>query len=102
VLVVVVARDATVRKRKRRGPFVREADRLAVVESLKPVDVALLGSLAGFDKTIGRVKPDVVFLGYDQDDVPGVPAIRSKKRLREYSTSRVVSAIKESLDNNIS
>jgi len=41
-LVVVVARDVTVRKRKR-VPIVNEVQRLEVVKMLKPVDEAYLG-----------------------------------------------------------
>jgi|GEM_PF-2916277 len=69
-LVVVVARDSTIIKRKGRPPVMKEADRRALVEGLKPVDRAILG---GTDldtaKVIRDVDPDIIALGYDQGDL---------------------------------
>lgn len=66
-LVVVVARDETVRNMKRRKPVLTERQRLEVVRSLKPVDVAVLGYKPfSFEKIINRFKPDIVVFGYDQ------------------------------------
>ena len=65
VLIVVVARDSTAMRRKGM-PFLGEADRLLMLSSLKPVDAAILGSEKSFSKTLERVRPDVVSLGYDQ------------------------------------
>ena len=42
-LVVIVARDKTVQKLKGRKPIISEDQRRAVIESLKPVDEAILG-----------------------------------------------------------
>ncbi len=64
-LVVVVARDATVRKLKRE-PIVKEETRRAMVESLKPVDRAILGSETDMFDTVAKVKPDIIALGFDQ------------------------------------
>lgn len=66
VLVAVVARDSTVRKRKGREPVTNEKLRLELLRSLKDVDVAILGSTGSIFETLERVKPDVVALGYDQ------------------------------------
>lgn len=69
-LVVLVARDKTVEKRKGKRPVVPEDQRRALVEGLKPVDSAILGyEEASFEKVLEKVKPDVVAVGYDQDDV---------------------------------
>lgn len=69
-LVVVVARDSTVEKRKGRKPVMPEDHRRALVESLKVVDEALLG-YKDFDigKVIEDIKPDVIAVGYDQNGI---------------------------------
>lgn len=66
VLVVAVARDSTIRKRKRREPISEEHQRLMLLSSLRQVDAAILGVEGNIYDTLGRVKPDIVALGYDQ------------------------------------
>jgi len=69
-LVVVVARDATVEKTKGRAPTMGEYHRAALVDSLKVVDRAVMGYLNfNISDIIDDIKPDVIALGYDQDDV---------------------------------
>jgi FAD synthetase len=66
-LVVIIARDKTVKRLKGRLPIIPEDQRRAVVESLKPVDEALLGyENLSFEETIAKVKPDIIAVGYDQ------------------------------------
>jgi len=69
-LVVIVARDRTVEKRKRRKPVMPEDHRRALVESLKVVDEAILG-YEDFDmgKVVEEIKPDIIAVGYDQDKI---------------------------------
>ena len=70
VLVVVVATDITVETLKGRKPVVPEEDRRALVEGLKPVDLAILGYEDvgfGFEQVLDEVKPDIVAFGYDQE-----------------------------------
>ena len=76
-LLVIVARDNTVQEMKGRKPVMHENQRVALVESLRVVDEAVLG-LEEFDigDVIERVKPDVIALGYDQADM--------EERVREY------------------
>ena len=76
-LLVIVARDSTVEETKGRKPIMSENQRLALVESLKVVDEAVLG-FEKFDigDVIERVKPDVIALGYDQVDM--------EQRVRKY------------------
>ena len=65
-LVVVVACDSTVRKRKHE-PVTPEAMRLRIVQSLKPVDMAILGKDTGdFFETVAEIRPDIIMLGFDQ------------------------------------
>jgi FAD synthetase len=65
-LVVVVATDNTVRRRKHE-PITPEKMRVELVSSLKPVDRAFLGKESGdiFD-IVKEVKPDIITIGYDQ------------------------------------
>jgi len=69
-LVVVVARDRTVEKLKGKRPVIPEDQRRAVVESLKPVDEAILGyEDMSFVETIRKLKPDIIAVGYDQKGI---------------------------------
>ncbi|MBU0761498.1 MAG: FAD synthase [Candidatus Altiarchaeota archaeon] len=65
-LVVIVARDETARKRKRR-PVISEQQRLHMIKSLKPVDDAVLGDLEDMFGAVVRLNPDILALGPDQD-----------------------------------
>ena len=69
-LVVIVARDSTVKARKGKKPVMPEDQRRALVESLKVVDEAILG-LEDFsiDNVIEKIKPDVIAVGHDQDGI---------------------------------
>ncbi|HLQ06494.1 MAG TPA: adenylyltransferase/cytidyltransferase family protein [Nitrososphaerales archaeon] len=66
VLVVSVARDSTIRRRKKREPLVNEKDRVKLLSSLKKVDAAILGVQGDIYVTLQKVGPDIVALGYDQ------------------------------------
>jgi len=76
-LIVIVARDGTVEKRRGTKPIVPENQRRALVGSLKIVDDAILG-YEDFDieKVIQKIKPDVIALGYDRSDI--------QQAVREY------------------
>jgi FAD synthetase len=69
-LVVVVARDKTVFRRKGNGPVVPEDHRRELVAALRVVDQAILGreeiDLLGILK---EVNPDIVCVGYDQNEI---------------------------------
>lgn len=65
-LVVVVARDARVRREKGSAPLFRERERLALVRAMRWVDKAVLGDPAGRWTMLARLRPAVVALGYDQ------------------------------------
>jgi len=69
-LIVIVARDSTVKARKGKSPVMPEDQRRALVESLKVVDEAILG-LEDFsiEKVLERVNPDVIAVGHDQDGI---------------------------------
>ncbi len=64
-LVVVVARDSTAAKMKHK-PIMHEEIRRFMVESLKPVDKAVLGHEEDMYATVEDIQPDIIALGYDQ------------------------------------
>ncbi|AIS32327.1 glycerol-3-phosphate cytidylyltransferase [Methanobacterium formicicum] len=65
-LVVVIARESTVRARKR-VPIVPEKQRREVVQMLKMVDEAVLGSETDMFSTVLKIKPDIIAIGPDQN-----------------------------------
>ena len=82
-LVVVIARDKTVFRRKGQGPVIPESQRRELVAALRVVDQAILGreeiDLLGILK---EVKPDIVCVGYDQDEIrAAVTRLIRKQRL---------------------
>jgi len=96
-LIVIVARDKTVEARKGKRPIVREDQRRALIEALKPVDDAILGfEDMNYSAVIEKLKPDVIAVGYDQSDIKrAVQEIIEKKGLK----IKVFEAKKLSADN---
>ncbi len=69
-LVVIVARDSTVEKRKGRKTVMPEEHRRALVESLKVVDKAILGyEDFNMNRVIEAIEPDIIAVGHDQKDI---------------------------------
>ena len=69
-LVVIVARDSTVEKMKGKKPIMPDDQRCSLVESLKVVDRAVLGyENLDIGEVIENIKPDIIALGYDQEDM---------------------------------
>ncbi len=66
VLVVVVATDSTAQKMKNRFPLHNMELRRDLVSSLSMVDYAIVGHEGDIFKTVERVKPNIIALGYDQ------------------------------------
>jgi FAD synthetase len=64
-LVVVVARDETVLKRKH-NPVNPEEVRVQLVAALKPVDKAVLGHRGDIFRIVEELRPDIIALGFDQ------------------------------------
>ena len=106
-LVVVVARDQTARRLKHE-PYVPEQLRREMVEALKPVDRAVLGSTTDIYETVVSVRPDLIALGYNQiwneNEIVqecarrGVPVRVARIRKRPYddlATRRIVERILE-------
>jgi len=89
VLVAVVARDATVRRRKGRDPIVSEEERRGVLSAIKYVDVAMLGSESNIYDTLEKVGPDIVALGYDQYHQEAEIALEATRRGIRLSVVRL-------------
>jgi FAD synthetase len=85
-LVVVVARDSTVRKLKHE-PITPEEMRLDIIKELKIVDEVVLGHEDDMYATVKEIKPDIIALGYDQvHDEKKIEQELKKRKL----TARVV------------
>ncbi len=72
-LVVVVGRDSSVAKLKKRPPRYNEQERLKKVQECNLVDEALLGEenhspYSDSYNLIKEINPDVICLGYDQSE----------------------------------
>ena len=93
VLVVAVAKDEMIR-RKKREPIHSQEYRKIMVGSLRAVDAAI----SGFDRAeemVEFVKPDVIVYGYDQKEFlkpEGIEVIRVSKRIDEtkIKTSKIL------------
>jgi len=92
-LVVVVATDESVERNKGRPPATNQALRVALVSSLRQVDLALPGNKGSIFDILVRIRPDVVALGYDQR-YKGEEIVReAAKRGVTISTARLGSPI---------
>jgi FAD synthetase len=63
-LVVIVARESMVDHKT--PPVIPEEQRREMVDALKPVDRAVLGSEESIFEPLHEIRPDVVTLGHDQ------------------------------------
>ena len=65
-LSVVVARDESVKRIKHRAPHHSHAERRRLVAAVRAVDAALVGVPRDFVRSVRKVRPDLIVLGYDQ------------------------------------
>ena len=66
-LIVVVARDASVRELKNKTPYHNERERIQAVRKIAGVHRVVLGDeKIGSYAVIQKHKPDAIYLGYDQ------------------------------------
>lgn len=80
-LYVVVARDENVRKLKNKEPRDNEITRLMNVYMLGLAKKVILGDNNDFFFAIKEYKPDIICLGYDQND-QGLAEYIKKNRLK--------------------
>ncbi|AMK15732.1 adenylyltransferase/cytidyltransferase family protein [Methanobrevibacter olleyae] len=84
VLAVVIARDSTVKKKKK-IPIIDENQRLEMIKYLKPVDEAYIGYDEDMFKIVEEIKPDIIAVGFNQ--------IHDVKKLQEELDKRGIKAV---------
>lgn len=100
-LIVIVARDKTIQKIKGKNPIIPENQRRALVESLKVVDEAVLGyENFNMEKVIEKIKPDVIAIGYDQEDLEKKIIDYAKKKGLDLKVIRVGKFGEDKLDSS--
>lgn len=85
-LIVVVARDSSVRKIKSVEPHQNELLRLANVKKTKLANKAVLGYENDFYRIIEEQKPDVLCFGYDQNKLNIEHELKKRKIKAEIYT----------------
>lgn len=66
-LIVVVARDSTIREFKKHQPKFNEEERVNHIRDLELADEVKLGYDGDKWRIIEEIKPDIIALGYDQN-----------------------------------
>jgi len=88
-LIVVVARDLTVKTIKGSFPDNTEQKRLSDVKKLGIADKILLGNIEDKYKVIEEIRPDVICLGYDQNSFTQNLDVELLKRKVQARTIRL-------------
>ncbi|MCV0392677.1 MAG: FAD synthase [Nitrosopumilus sp.] len=101
VLVVVVATDNTAVKMKKRRPLHSQEQRQELVQSLSIVDLCLIGQEDDIFKTVNRVRPQIIALGYDQVHQEKFIIDGCKKIELEATVARLQSPMPESSSSKI-
>ena len=101
VLVVVVATDNTAVKMKKRKPIHNQEQRQELVNSLRVVDLCLIGQENDIFKTVNLVKPQIIALGYDQIHQEQFITEGCKKIKLDAKVARLQSPIPESSSSKI-
>ena len=101
VLVVVVATDITSEKMKKRKPLHTQEQRQELVNSLSMVDLCLVGQEDDIFKTVNRVRPQIIALGYDQIHQEKFITDGCKKIELDAKVARLQSPIPESSSSKI-
>jgi len=101
VLVVVVATDNKAVKMKKRKPLHTQEQRQELVNSLRMVDLCLIGQENNIFKTVNHVKPQIIALGYDQAHQEKFITEGCKKIELDAKVARLQSPIPESSSSKI-
>jgi len=101
VLVVVVATDNTAVKMKKRNPIHSQEQRQELVNSLRVVDLCLIGQEENIFKTVKHVRPQIIALGYDQIHQEQFITEGCKKIKLDAKVARLQSPIPESSSSKI-
>lgn len=104
-LIVAVARDSNYRRFKGFNPVFNEDERLRIVESIRYVYRAIIGSERDLFESVVSVKPSVVALGPDQPEpehilnelkargLGNVSVIKMSEKVEGYSSTIIKSRI---------
>lgn len=101
ILVVVVATDNTSVKMKKRRPLHSQDQRQELVNSLSMVNLCLIGQEDDMFKTVNRVRPQIIALGYDQIHQEKFITEGCKRINLEAKVARLQSPIPESSSSKI-
>lgn len=101
ILVVVVATDNTAIKMKKKNPLHSQEQRKELVKSLVMVDLCLIGQEEDIFKTVNRVKPQTIVLGYDQVHQEGFIVEGCKRINLNAKVARLQSPIPKSSSSTI-
>ena len=104
-LIVVIARDKTVREVKGKMPKYSEKERLGAIKGLNLTHKAILGSLSDKYAAIKKYQPDIIALGYDQiyftDKLADQPLVKKTKiiRLKPFKPHKYKTSIIKNIHN---
>ncbi|WP_455364945.1 adenylyltransferase/cytidyltransferase family protein [[Eubacterium] cellulosolvens] len=100
-LFVIVARDRTVKNRKGRAPILSEDQRRVLVEALKPVEKAILGfENLNMEEVILKLQPDLIAVGYDQEDIYSAVKSLIEQKLYKIKLVRISKFSSDDLDSS--
>jgi len=101
-LIVIIARDSVVEKRKGKRPTIPEEQRCALVASLKVVDQAILGyEFFDIAKVIEKIRPDIIAFGYDQDGMHRIVEDYIRQHGLKIKTVRIGKFSQTDLDSSL-
>lgn len=98
ILTVVITRDEVVKTQKYHAPIFSEHERMKMVGALRVVDRVILGDPPGRWSVLKREKPDIIGIGYDQDEKhPALQTLKKKPRIiqlkafhpKKYNSSKL-------------
>lgn len=94
-LIIVIARDNTVKQIKGKLPRRNEKQRLKAVLGLNLANKVVLGSLNDKYAAIKKYQPDIIALGYDQNHfIDGLKDLKIKiRRLKSYRPKKYKSSL---------
>lgn len=88
-LWVIVSRDINAEKIKQKKLIHNENERLEIIKNLKIVDKAILGEKQNIFKSVKKINPDIVVLGYDQKPIN---EILEKKFIEQKINAKIIRA----------
>lgn len=89
-IIAVIARDATVKKIKKRLPRYNEKQRQKNLKKTGWADKVILGGRGDKRQIIKKTKPDIICLGYDQRSFTA----DLKKKIREFRLNTKIVRLK--------